>query len=77
MEQGTDVIGYVLPPMVCFIYFLQFVFPWYIIRHISISYTVNRYRFPTPSSRVGEWTNQTLKTSMGKPLDTRKGGRTT
>ncbi|KAK6321727.1 hypothetical protein J4Q44_G00087030 [Coregonus suidteri] len=28
-----------------------------------------RYRFPTPSLMFGEWTNQTLKTAMGKSLD--------
>ena len=37
--------------------------------HISICYIVNRYRFPTPSSRFCDWTNQTLKTAMGKSLD--------
>ncbi|KAM9465309.1 uncharacterized protein ACWYII_010127 isoform 1-T1 [Salvelinus alpinus] len=28
-----------------------------------------RYRFLTPSSSFGDWTNQTLKTAMGKSLD--------
>src|SRR2546425_142039 len=58
--------------MVCFIFLfftIVFCFPWNIIRHISISYILNRYRFPAPSSRFGERTNQTLKTAMGKSLD--------
>jgi hypothetical protein len=68
MEQGTDVIGYNSVTNGLFYLCFTICFCFSMVHNhtysISISYIVNRYRFPFPSSRFGEWTNQTLKSDV-------------